>query len=366
VSDLLLQARRDRAQARARDVGVDALLVSPGADLRYLTGYDAIPLERLTCLVLPAVGEPTLVVPALERPAAEAGPAADLPIVAWGETDDPVALVVDQLGGVPARVAVDDQMWAEKALRFVAALPGCEVVAGGVVLAPLRARKDPAEVEALADAAAAIDEVHARMGEWLRAGRTERDVALDIERGILDSGHERVDFVIVASGPNAASPHHAVSDRVVHAGETVVVDIGGMMHTGYRSDSTRTYALGRPSAQAAEEYAVLHDAQQAAVAAVRPGLPAEQVDEVARAVIRAAGLGDLFVHRTGHGIGVDTHEHPYIVAGNEQPLEPGMVFSVEPGIYRPQAHGARIEDIVAVTEHGVRPLNQRPHDLVEL
>jgi Xaa-Pro aminopeptidase len=366
VSDPQLQARRDRAQARARDLGVDALLVSPGADLRYLTGYDAIPLERLTALVLPAVGEPTLVVPALERPAAEQSPAADLPIVAWGETDDPVALVVERLGGVPERVAVDDQMWAEKALRFAAALPGCDLVAGGAVLAPLRARKDPAEVEALADAAAAIDEVHARMGEWLRPGRTERDVALDIERGILASGHERVDFVIVASGPNAASPHHAVADRVLQTGDTVVVDIGGLMHTGYRSDSTRTYALGRPSAQAAEEYAVLRRAQHAAVAAVRPGIPAEQVDAVARNLISDAGLGDLFVHRTGHGIGVDTHEHPYIVAGNEQPLEPGMVFSVEPGIYRPQAHGARIEDIVAVTEHGVRPLNQRPHDLVEL
>jgi Xaa-Pro aminopeptidase len=189
---------------------------------------------------------------------------------------------------------------------------------------------------------------------------------MDIERGILASGHERVDFVIVASGPNGASPHHAVSDRVLRPGDTVVVDIGGMMPTGYRSDSTRTYALGRASAQACEEYVVLQVAQDVGVAAVRPGATADAVDAAARAVIEAAGFGDLFVHRTGHGIGIDTHEHPYVVAGNTEVLEPGMVFSVEPGIYRPDAHGARIEDIVAVTETGVRRLNNRPRDLVEL
>jgi Xaa-Pro aminopeptidase len=276
-----------------------------------------------------------------------------------------VALTVSLLGN-PGRVAVADQMWAEKVLALQAALPRARFVPGGLLLTPLRACKDAAEVEALSEAAAAIDEVHAQMGRWLRVGRTERDVAVDIERGILATGHERVDFVIVAGGPNGASPHHAVSDRVLRPADTVVVDIGGQMPTGYRSDSTRTYALGRPDPQAAEEYTVLQAAQQAAVAAVRPGLPAEQVDAAARDVIAAAGFGDLFVHRTGHGIGVETHEHPYLVAGNAEPLVPGMVFSVEPGIYRPGRHGARIEDIVVVTETGVAALNHRPRDLVEL
>jgi Xaa-Pro aminopeptidase len=366
VSSSALRTRRRRAQDAARQLGIDAILVTPGPDLRYLTGYDALALERLTCLVLPATDEPTLVVPELERPAAEASPAGELPVVSWAETEDPVGLCVHLLGGAPARVAVDDRMWAATVLAFRAALPSTEQIAGGVVLAAQRARKDPMEVESLREAGAAIDEVHAQMGEWLRVGRTERDVAVDIERAILATGHVRVDFVIVASGPNGASPHHAVSDRTLQDGDTVVVDIGGTMPTGYCSDSTRTYAINRPSTQAAEEYAVLQRAQQAAVDAVRPGVPAETVDAAARTIIADAGYGPLFVHRTGHGIGVETHEHPYIVAGNGAPLEPGMVFSVEPGIYRPGRHGARIEDIVAVTDDGVARLNHRPRDLVEL
>ena len=366
VTSAALRARRDRARSAARSLGIDAVLVTPGPDLRYLTGYDAIAMERLTCLVLPADGEPTLVIPELERPAALAGPAADLDVVAWVETEDPVAICAEMVGGAAGRVAVADDMWAEKVLRFAAALPGVEQVAAGVLLAPLRARKDPAEVEALAEAAAAIDAVHAQLGDLLRVGRSERDIAVDVERAILATGHVRVDFVIVASGPNGASPHHLVSDRTLERGDTVVVDIGGTMPTGYCSDSTRTYALGEPSQQARDEYAVLQAAQQAAVEAVRPGVPAEQVDRAARDPIERAGYGDLFVHRTGHGIGVETHEHPYLVAGNDTPLEPGMVFSVEPGIYRPGSHGARIEDIVAVTDVGVRRLNHRPRDLVLL
>jgi Xaa-Pro aminopeptidase len=365
VSSAALTARRSRAQQAARDHGVDAVLVPPGPDLFYLTGYDALPLERLTCLVLPAQGDPVLVVPELERPAALASPAAELPLAAWTETQDPVQLTAG-LVGAPERVAVADQMWAEKLLRLQAELPATRFVPGGLVLASLRAVKDAAEVEALSEAGAAIDEVHAQMAQWLRVGRTERDVAQDVERGILATGHARVDFVIVASGPNGASPHHGVSDRVLRDGDTVVVDIGGTMPTGYRSDSTRTYALGRVDPQAREEYAVLQAAQQAAVETVRPGVSAEQVDAAAREPIAAAGFGDLFVHRTGHGIGVETHEHPYLVAGNAEVLVPGMVFSVEPGIYRPGRHGARIEDIVAVTDDGVARLNHRPHDLVEV
>ncbi|MBV9207284.1 MAG: M24 family metallopeptidase, partial [Actinobacteria bacterium] len=213
------------------------------------------------------------------------------------------------------------------------------------------------------EAGAAIDRVHARVPGWLRSGLTERAVAATITEAILAEGHAAVDFVIVGSGPNAASPHHEVSDRVLAAGDVVVVDIGGTMPSGYCSDSTRTYALGEPPADFTAYYKVLYDAQEAACAAVRPGVTAESVDAAARDPIARAGFGPAFFHRTGHGIGLETHEDPYIVAGNREPLEPGMAFSVEPGIY-PGPHGARIEDIVVCTSGGHERLNHRPRELV--
>lgn len=353
-----------RAQAACAGVGVDALLVTPGPDLRYLTGYDAIPLERLTCLVVPAEGEPVLVVPALEVPAAQASPAAHLglEILGWAETVDPVALVAARLGH-PRRIALADQMWAEKALRFQAALPGAEAVLASLVLRDLRMLKTPDEVAALAAAGAAIDRVQAAVPGLLRPGRTEREVGRDIAAAILTESHQTVDFVIVGSGPNSASPHHEVSDRVLTAGDPVVVDIGGSM-AGYCSDCTRTYVLGEPSVELAALYDVLAHAQQAAREQVRPGVAAQSVDRVARDIIAEAGHGEHFMHRTGHGIGVQTHEEPYIVEGNATPLQPGMAFSVEPGIYLPGRYGARIEDIVVVTPGGSRLLNDGTRDLV--
>lgn len=347
--------------------GFDALLVTPGADLRYLTGYDALPLERLTCLVLPASGQPWLVVPALEEPAAHASPMSRLgvQILPWQETEDPVALVAGLLGGA-STVALDDHMWAEKVLRFRAAMPHAQQVLAGPVLRQLRIRKSTAEIQSLRTAGAAIDRVHARMAEWLRVGRTEREVGRDIADAIIAEGHARVDFVIVASGPNGASPHAEVSDRVLEAGDTVVVDIGGTTEAGYCSDETRTYCLGNPAADVLDYYAVLLRAQLAACEHARPGVTAESVDAAARDVIAAAGYGDAFLHRTGHGIGLETHEDPYIVVGNTTVLEPGMAFSIEPGIYLPGKHGARIEDIVIVTDDGSERLNQRPRDLAVL
>ena len=358
--------RLDRARAAARAAGLDALLVTPGADLRYLTGYDALPLERLTCLVVRAEDEPVLVVPTLERPAAEASPARGLDLRDWGETEDPVRLAADLVAGA-RRVGLDDHMWAEKVLRFRAAMPGVEQVPAGPVLGGLRMRKSVAEVAALREAAAAIDRVHARMGEWLRPGRTEVEVAADVAAAILAEAHARVDFVIVASGPNGASPHHEVSDRVLRHSDPVVVDIGGTTADGYCSDCTRTYSVGGPPPRDfLDSYEVLLAAQRAAVEHVGPGVTAGSVDAAARSVIEAAGLGELFVHRTGHGIGTETHEQPYVVAGNELALEPGMTFSVEPGIYHPGRFGARIEDIVVVTEDGAERLNRRPRELAVL
>ncbi|WFE99263.1 Xaa-Pro peptidase family protein [Micromonospora sp. WMMD964] len=361
--------RLTAAQRATAAAGLDALLLTPGSDLRYLTGYDAHAGERLTCLVLPAEGEPTLIVPRLERPAAEASPApaTGVRIVDHADGSDPYPLVVAALDGPVAAVGVADRMWAEQVLALRAALPDAAQRLAGEVLRELRIRKSAAEVAALAEAGAAIDEVHLRMGEWLRPGRTEAEVATDIAAAIRASGHVTVDFVIVASGPNGASPHHGTSDRPIGAGEPVVVDIGGTMPSGYRSDCTRTYLAGGSAPEDfLDYYAVLRDAQRAAVAAVRPGVTGAQADAAARAPIAAAGYGEAFLHRTGHGIGLDGHEEPYLVAGNDRPLEAGMAFSIEPGIYLAGRHGARIEDIVVCTTDGVQRLNTTPTELIAL
>ena len=361
------------AREVAAETGVDLLVVTPGSDLRYLCGYSAHAMERLTALAVPRRGEPFLVVPRLEAPMVDASPAGTLglEVLTWDETDDPFALLARaataRLGSAPARVAVGDRTWALHALGVGGALPGAALELASPVVDRLRMVKTPAEVTELAAAGAAIDRVHARVGEWLRAGRTEAEVGADIAAAILAEGHVSVDFTIVGSGPNGASPHHELSDRVVAQGDVVVVDIGGETATGYRSDCTRTYAVGRaPGAEVTEWYAVLQEAQAASTAAVRPGVTAEQVDAAARGVIAAAGWGEYFIHRTGHGIGLDTHEAPYIVAGNDLPLEPGMAFSVEPGIYLPGRCGARIEDIVVCTADGVTALNEGPRELVVL
>lgn len=358
--------RLSRAQQAAAAVGIDAMLVTPGADLRYLTGYNAQPLERLTCLVLPAEGDPVLVVPELERPAAEASGAGVVAEISdWPETEDPVALIAAMIPDA-ARLAVDNQMWAEKVLRFRTVMPEAELVLAGDILGDLRLRKSADEVEALREAAAAIDRVHAQLGDWLRPGRTEREVGRDIADAIIAAGHVRVDFAIVASGPNGASPHHEASDRAIEVGDTVVVDIGGTTEAGYCSDETRTYAVGEPLAEFTLAYDALLQAQLAACEHARSGVTAESVDAAARDVLIEAGLGEYFVHRTGHGIGLESHEEPYIVAGNTLVLEPGMAFSIEPGFYLPDRYGARIEDIVVIVADGAERLNRRPRELAVL
>ncbi len=362
--ELYPAGRLELVRDAVRVAGLDAVLLTPGPDLRYVTGYDAKQLERLTCLALPAHGDPALFVPRLELPAAQESPAGSLglEIIPWEETADPFGMVASRLGGVSA-VGLSDRMWALFVLRFRDVLPSARLALASGALRPLRMRKTPAEVEALREAGAAIDRVHALVPDWLRAGRTEREVGAHITEAILAEGHATVDFVIVASGPNAASPHHEVSDRVLTVGDAVVVDIGGAMPSGYCSDSTRTYAIGEPPAEFTAYYKVLYDAQEAACAAVRPGVAAESIDAAAREPITAAGYGEAFFHRTGHGIGLETHEDPYIVAGNAEPLEPGMAFSVEPGIY-PGPNGARIEDIVVCTAQGYERLNDTPRELV--
>jgi Xaa-Pro aminopeptidase len=360
------------AAGATKAAGIDALLITPSADLRYLVGYDALPLERLTCLVVTADGPATLLVPLLEQAAAVASGAADhVDIRTHGETDDAflvAAAVVAETAGRPAQtVALADRMWAEQVLRFRDVMPQAHQVAAGNVLRPLRLRKQPDEVDALRRAGQAIDRVHQRMGEWLRPGRTEAEVGRDIFDAILEAGHASVNFVIVGSGPNGASPHHQLSDRVIEVGDPVVVDIGGTMADGYCSDCTRVYvAGGHPPPDFVDYYAVLLAAQQASCKSVRPGVSAEQVDAAAREVIDDAGYGEMFFHRTGHGIGLEEHEEPWIVAGNQTTLTEGMCFSIEPGIYAAGRHGARIEDIVAVTATGGERLDVIDRELVVL
>jgi Xaa-Pro aminopeptidase len=371
VPTALLADRIRRAGEVAAAQDTDLLLVTPGPDLRYLLGVSGESHERLTCLVLPAAGHrapPALVVPRLEAPGLAGIPLDELGIevVTWRDGED-AHLLVSDLGGGPSRVGLADAMPAAHVLPLRSAFPDVEQALAGPVMRELRMRKDAAEVAELRAAGAAIDRVHARMGEFLKPGRTEAQVGADITAAILEEGHTEAAFVVVGSGPNGASPHHDMSDRVIESGEVVVIDIGGPLPSGYNSDCTRTYAVGGDAPAAVREaYAVLQDAQDRAVRAVAPGIAAERVDAAAREPISAAGLGERFLHRTGHGIGLEVHEDPYIVAGNALALEPGMAFSVEPGVYFDGEWGARIEDIVVVTDGGYERLNNRPHDLVVL
>ncbi|NKE56180.1 aminopeptidase P family protein [Lentzea sp. PSKA42] len=362
-----LRARLDRASEAAGQAGVDALLISPGSDLRYLIGAGGDSFERLTCLALPVGGTPTLVVPKLEQPGYAGIPTDELgvEVVTWVDGEDPYALVKAAIKG--SRTAVADMMPALHTIKLGNAIGGPQSLAGPIIR-ELRMRKDAAEIAALRKAGAAMTRVHGAHGRVPAASAgTEREVAGDIAAAIVEEGHTVADFVIVGSGPNGASPHHRDSDRVIEAGEVVVIDIGGPVAEGYNSDSTRTYVMGEPSHDDVwDTYAVLQAAQQAAVEAVKPGVTCEEIDNVARSVIADAGFGEFFVHRTGHGIGLDVHEEPYIVSGNALPLEAGMAFSVEPGIYLPGRWGARIEDIVVATENGVESFNNRPHELVVL
>jgi Xaa-Pro aminopeptidase len=350
--------RLRRAAEAAAERGVDALLITPSPDYAYLLGYAAPALERLTCLVVPAEGEVTLVVPRLEEPLArhELGELADaVEIVAWNETDDPVR-IVQRLVGSALRIAVQDQMWARFALRLRAALDPAQLVEAGHTMSALRSVKSAEEIDRLRAAARAAHASMAALPAEALVGRSEAEVSRRIHELLLAAGHDAAPFAIVASGPNAASPHHGAGERTIIEGDSIVLDIGGL-RSGYCSDTSRTAFVGEPPAEFAALYAVLREAQRAACDAVRPGVPAAEIDAVARGVIDEAGYGDAFLHRTGHGIGMETHEEPYIVASNEEPLVAGNAFSIEPGIYIRDTWGARIEDIVVCTPDGGERLN---------
>lgn len=349
------------------EAGVDVLLASVGSDLPYLTGYEAMPLERLTMLVLPKDGDATLVIPRMEAPRVVEQPGA-FTLRPWNETDDPVAIVASLIGR-PTVAAVGDTMWA----RFLVELLGhwptdhTSYVRGTAVMNALRMRKDAAEIAALQAAGAAADRVAAQLhaGDIPLAGRTEAEVSADIGARLLAEGHDVVNFAIVAAGENAASPHHHPGARVIREGEIVLCDFGGTM-AGYCSDITRCVHLGTPPAEIAEAYEVLHRAQAAGVAAGVVGAACQDVDRASRAVIAEAGWGEYFIHRTGHGIGMEAHEDPYMVEGNTLPIAAGHAFSVEPGIYLSGKWGMRLEDIVVATDDGPLSMNSANHALVTL
>jgi Xaa-Pro aminopeptidase len=357
--------RLARAGVEASARGIDALLITPSPDYFYLLGYRAPAMERLTCLVLPATGAPTLVVPRLEEPLArhELGDLADaVDLQSWDEADDPFAVVRQRLRGAAMRVGVQDQMPARFVLRLRAALDPIELVVAGPTMAALRQRKSPEEIDRLRAAAAAADEAMTRITAEPLSGQTEAQVSRRVRELLLEAGHETADFAIVASGPNAASPHHEPGERLIGSGEAIVLDIGGA-RGGYCSDTTRTAFVGEPPPDFAALYEVLRQAQAAACEAVRPGIAAGDIDRAARGIIEEAGYGERFFHRTGHGIGLEIHEEPYIMAGNLAPLEPGHAFSIEPGIYVDGEWGARIEDIVVCTADGGERLNQTSREL---
>jgi Xaa-Pro aminopeptidase len=355
--------RRARDQMDAQ--GVDVLLISLGADLPYFIGYEAMPLERLTMLVVPRDGDATLVVPRLEAPRVEERPDT-FALLPWDETDDPVSIVA-RLAGTPAVAAIGDRTWARFLVDLQALLPNVTWRKASDVTGSLRARKDAAEITALRRASAAADRVAAQLqaGDIPLVGRTEADVSQDISRRLVAEGHAHVNFAIVAAGENAASPHHDAGGRVIRQSEVVLCDFGGTMPDGYCSDITRCVWTGtEPSSEMRDLYAVLQDAQAQAVDAATIGTPCEDVDGVARRLIDDGGYGAYFIHRTGHGIGLEAHEDPYLVGGNCEPLAPGHAFSIEPGIYLPGRTGARIEDIVVATDAGPESLNHVTHDLV--
>lgn len=355
-------ARVRRLQEIMRRSGTGAAVLSVGSDLPYFTGYTAMPTERLTALAVPAEGTPTMFIPQLEAPRLPDG---DFDVVAWTEDQDPVQLVASRLSDAD-QIAIGDHMWSVFLIRMQSRIPDRQWIGLSGLSRELRMRKEPEEIASLRAAAEATDRVLERVpGEVGFGGRTEREIAADFARMVVEEGHTASWFTLIASGPNGASPHHDASERVVQPGDVVVCDFGGVVD-GYHSDVTRTFVVGAPTDRQVEVHGLVEAANRAGRQAVAPGVACQEVDRAARSVIVDGGYGEYFIHRTGHGIGLEGHEHPYLIEGYDLALEPGMTFSVEPGIYLPGEFGVRIEDIVACGDERVDELNRADRGLIEV
>ncbi|MHA2788964.1 M24 family metallopeptidase [Corynebacterium sp. S7] len=359
----LYTQRITRAQELCQQRSLAGVIVGTGPELAYLTGSWISSHERLTALTIPATGRPRLVAPMTDIGTLTLE---GVDIIGWQDGDAVYELAVAPLGS--GTVGLGSSLTADHVFRLQSLLDEKSTAKNSTVLATdvlaeLFMSKDAAELDQLRFAGRAIDRVHAQVPSLLRAGRTEREVAADLEQLILEE-HDVVDFVIVGSGPNGSNPHHLFSDRVLEEGDPVVVDIGGTVGVGYHSDSTRTYQVGEvTNEEFLRAYSVLQRAQQAACDAVRPGITAGELDAVARDIITEAGFGQWFTHRLGHGIGLAMHEAPFIIKGSDVEIQEGMSFSIEPGIYKPGEWGIRIEDIVVVTSTAVENLNFQTKDL---
>ncbi len=357
-------ARCKKVAAAAAAKGIDLTLISPSSDMTYLCGYAHKPSDRPTLLVISEARDPFIVAPLLEAQKVRAKTQGLFEVMAWDETQDPFGLTRDTLRTRISSMAVAEQMWAGDLLRLKTHFEDAHVMSAQPLIAPLRMRKSEEELDLLRKAGCAADKAYDMLCQFKLSGMSEKEVQQELMHLLMQAGTPEA-FCLVATGENTSSPHHEVSDRIVHERDAVWVDFGGKCE-GYNADCTRTLHVGSPQSEYVRVYDIVRRAQETTVLSIRPGMTCQEVDRIARSIIQDAGYGASFIHRTGHGLGLDVHEHPYIVEGNHQVLEPGMVFSVEPGIYITGSFGVRIEDIVAVTNDGVEVLNNSTHDMLIL
>lgn len=358
ISQKTFQDRRELVRRKLAEFNVQLAIVTPGENLRYLTNYQALALERITALVISQTNS-WLLVPALEYHTA-LEKCSDIEIVSWDETTNPYQLIT-KFGPTVTNIMIDENMpyfHVEKIQDEMRA----NYLNFAQLIAPIRRRKEEFEINQLREVSQSINRVHQQLVEIPFLNRSEKAIARDISELILDE-HEKVDFIIVASGPNSANPHHKPGERIVQSKDVVLIDIGGTSAAGYCSDCSRTYVVKEAAQDFMRDFSVLKQAQQMGVERARAGMTGEEMDQLVRGELAKAQLAEWFIHRLGHGIGMQTHEAPYLIQGNQQPLEVGNVFSVEPGFYLPGTWGARIEDIVALTQKGAENFNNFDHDL---
>jgi Xaa-Pro aminopeptidase len=360
VTDIVAE-RMGRLRAAMNETGTDLVVIGPGSHMDWVVGFHPHPDERPVMLMVSAT-EAGFLMPALNADAARKS--SDLPMFTWADEDGPDAALGSLLAQVlPARaghVALDETMRTDFALLVLDALPGVSREFTGRTIGALRARKDADEYKRLKASALLNDRAMQAAWAALKPGVTEREIANVVKEFFADNGAQ-IQFAIIGAGENGAFPHHATGATALREGDAVVIDIGGRID-GYPSDMTRSAIIGRAPEGYDEVHAVVERAVQAALAAARPGVTAGSVDKAARDVIKAAGYGEYFVHRTGHGLGIDVHEPPYITATSDTVLEEGMVFSIEPGIYLPGRFGVRLEDIVILRADGPEILSELPRD----